>query len=131
MIGDNSWIGEDAWLLNLEPITIGSNVCISQSVRLITGSHDRRSPTFEYDNAAIVVQDGAWIAVGASILRGVVIGFGATVGAHVVAHRDVSPGQIVTLSSVAGPNSGSLPEERARTAPRTERDLEQGPYRDH
>ena len=29
-VGENSWIGVGAWLLNLEPITIGSDVCVSQ-----------------------------------------------------------------------------------------------------
>ena len=42
-VGDNSWIGEEAWILNLEPVTIGSDTCISQAVLLCTGSHDRRS----------------------------------------------------------------------------------------
>ena len=56
-VGDHSWIGEGAYLLNLEPITIGRNVCISQQVMLCTGSHDRRSPTFEYDNGPITVED--------------------------------------------------------------------------
>ncbi len=46
-IGDDSWIGERAWILNLEPVTIGDDVCVSQGVFLCTGSHDRRSPTFE------------------------------------------------------------------------------------
>src|SRR5690349_3406752 len=52
-IGANSWIGEGAWLLNLEAITIEDNVCISQEVLICTGSHDPRSPTFEFDNAPI------------------------------------------------------------------------------
>ena len=29
-VGDDSWIGEDTWILNLEPVTIGSDVCVSQ-----------------------------------------------------------------------------------------------------
>lgn len=95
-IGDYSWIGEDVWLLNLEPITIGSNVCISQAVLLITGSHDRRSPTFEYDNAPITVDDGAWLAVRATVLRGVTIGEGAIIGASALVTRDVAPGATLT-----------------------------------
>jgi putative colanic acid biosynthesis acetyltransferase WcaF len=91
-IGDNCWIGEDAWLLNLEPITIEHDVCISQGVFLCTGSHDRHSPTFEYDNAPITVKAGAWVAARASVLRGVTIGEGALVPAGVVAKRDVPPG---------------------------------------
>lgn len=43
-VGENSWIGERAWILNLEEVKIGNNVCISQEVLLCTGSHDRHSP---------------------------------------------------------------------------------------
>lgn len=80
-IGDHSWIGEETWILNLEPVTIGSHTCISQGVLLCTGSHDRRSATFEFDNAPIVVGDRAWIAARSTVLRGVTVGSGAIVGA--------------------------------------------------
>ena len=95
VVGDHSWIGEDTWILNLEPVTIGSNVCVSQGVLLCTGSHDRHSPTFEYDNAPIVVEDGAWVAARATVLRGVTIGADATVGACALVTRDVAPGATV------------------------------------
>ena len=89
-IGNDCWIGEDAWLLNLEPITIGNNVCLSQGAFLCTGSHDRRSPTFEYDNGPIMIADGAWIAARATVLRGVTVGAGAVLPAGVVISRDVA-----------------------------------------
>jgi putative colanic acid biosynthesis acetyltransferase WcaF len=88
-IGDDCWIGEDVWLLNLEPIAIGNDVCLSQGAFLCTGSHDRRSPTFEYDNGPITVGNGSWIAAQALVLRGVRIGPGAVIGARSVVTRDV------------------------------------------
>jgi putative colanic acid biosynthesis acetyltransferase WcaF len=94
-VGDHSWIGEDVWILNLERVRIGSNVCVSQGVLLCTGSHDRRSPTFEYDNAPIVVEDGAWVAARATVLRGVTVGADATIGACALVTRDVPAGATV------------------------------------
>jgi putative colanic acid biosynthesis acetyltransferase WcaF len=89
IVGSDSWIGEDVWILNLEPVVIGSDVCISQAVRLFTGSHRWDSPTFEYDNAPIRIEEGAWVAVGATILRGVTICRNATVPAGAVIRQDV------------------------------------------
>lgn len=94
-VGDNSWIGEQAWILNLEPVEIGSNVCVSQGVFLCTGSHDRNSPTFEFDNGSIRVEDQVWIAARAAVLRGVTIGHHSTVGASALVTRHVPPGSTV------------------------------------
>lgn len=91
-IGDDSWIGEDVWLLNLEPIAIGSDVCLSQGAFLCTGSHDARSPSFEYDNGPISVEDGVWVAAQALVLRNVNVGAGAVVGARAVVTRDLPSG---------------------------------------
>ena len=90
-VGANSWIGEEVWILNLEHVTIGSNTCISQGVLICTGSHDRRSPTFEFDNAPIVIGDSVWVAARATVLRGTRIGDGVTIGATVVVTGDVPP----------------------------------------
>ena len=79
------------WVLNLERVTRGSNTCISQGVLICTGSHDRRSPTFEFDNAPIVIGDSVWVAARATVLRGTRIGDGVTIGATVVATGDVPP----------------------------------------
>lgn len=94
-IGDNSWVGVGADLYNLEPITIGSDVCISQQAYLCTGSHDRHSPTFEFDNAPIVVEDGAWLCARSMVLRGVTIGANSVVGAMALVTSDVAPDSLV------------------------------------
>ena len=94
-LGDATWVGEQAWLLNLEPIVIGSNTCVSQDVLLCTGSHDRHSPTFEFDNAPIAIGDRVWIGARATVLRGVSIGSDAVVGATALVVKDVAEGSTV------------------------------------
>ncbi|MGW0036387.1 putative colanic acid biosynthesis acetyltransferase [Gordonia sp. NPDC003376] len=94
-VGDDSWIGERVWILNLEPVTIGGNTCVSQDVLLCTGSHDRKSPSFEFDNAPISVGDSAWIATRATVLRGVTIGDRSVIGAASLVVKDVPDGVVV------------------------------------
>lgn len=94
-IGDHSWIGEHAYILNLEHVKIGHDVCISQEAMLCTGSHDHRSPTFEFDNAPIVIEDGAWVAARATVLRGCTVGRDALVGAGALVIADVPPGAVL------------------------------------
>ncbi len=108
-IGDGTWIGDGAWILNLEPVTIGSDVCISQEVLLCTGSHDRHSPTFEYDNGPIIVEDGAWIAARATVLRGSAVGHDSVIGACTLVAGIIPPGTVMHA-----PRPSSRP-------PRTER----------
>jgi acetyltransferase-like isoleucine patch superfamily enzyme/glycosyltransferase involved in cell wall biosynthesis len=90
VVKDDCWIGEDAWLLNLEPITLERDVCVSQGAFLCTGSHDHRKSTFDYDNAPITIGEGAWIAAKSIILRGAVIPPGAVVKAGAVVSRTTS-----------------------------------------
>ena len=78
-IGDHCWIGEGAWILNLEPVSLGAHVCISQNVFLCTGNHDFRDPAMAYRNAPIVVEDGAWVAAQTFVGPGVSIGREAVV----------------------------------------------------
>ena len=94
VVGDDCWIGEDVWILNLEPITLGDDVCLSQAAYIFTGSHDRTSANFAYDNRAITIESGAWVAARATVLRGVTVGRGATVAAGAVLTRDLGAGEI-------------------------------------
>nr|WP_137809813.1 MULTISPECIES: putative colanic acid biosynthesis acetyltransferase [unclassified Gordonia (in: high G+C Gram-positive bacteria)] len=97
-IGDHCWLGEGVWLLNLEQITIGSNTCLSQEALICTGSHDHRSPTFEYDNGAITIGDEVWIAARATVLRGLSIGDRAVIGCGNIVTKDVAAGTIVRVN---------------------------------
>lgn len=91
-VGDDSWIGVGSYLLNVEPITIGRDVCISQQTLLCTGSHQADDMAFEYDNAPINVEDGAWVAARATVLRGVTVGRDSVVGATALVVKDVPEG---------------------------------------
>jgi putative colanic acid biosynthesis acetyltransferase WcaF len=88
-IGNDTWIGESTWIINAEPVVIGSNTCISQGVVLCSGGHDRFSPTLEFDNAPIVIGDSVWICTRATVLRGVRVGDGVTIGATALVTSDV------------------------------------------
>lgn len=94
-IGNDSWVGTDAELYNLDNIIIGSDVCISQHVFVCTGSHNRKSPTFEFDNAPIVLEDGVWLCARSTVLRGVTIGANSVIAATALVTRDVPPNSIV------------------------------------
>lgn len=70
-IGNNVWLGEQAWIDNLDYVTIGNDVCISQNALLLTGNHDYTISTFDYRNAPIIIEDGVWIGAKAVVCPGV------------------------------------------------------------
>jgi putative colanic acid biosynthesis acetyltransferase WcaF len=85
-VGEYAWLGEEAYILNLAPVVIGSNVCISQRAFLCTGSHDWSDPHFRLVSSPIEIEDGAWISAGVFVGPGVKIGRNAvaTVGSVVL-----------------------------------------------
>ena len=90
-IGDFVWLGEECWLLNLERIVIGNNVCISQRAFLCTGNHNHRLPTFDLIVKPITVEDGAWICAGSWVGPGVKIGSHAVLTACSVTAGHLEP----------------------------------------
>jgi putative colanic acid biosynthesis acetyltransferase WcaF len=93
-IGDHVWLGEECWLLNLERIVIGNNVCISQRAFLCTGSHDYKSNTFDLIVKPITLEDGCWIGAGGWVGQGVTVGAESILAAGSVATKDLAPSGI-------------------------------------
>lgn len=93
-VGENSWIGEEAWLLTLDRIEIGANVCISQRAFLCAGSHDWSKESFDLITKPIVIQDGAWICADVFIGPGVTVGTNSVVTAGSVVTQDLPPDSI-------------------------------------
>jgi|SRR5581483_1785620 putative colanic acid biosynthesis acetyltransferase WcaF len=89
-IGDHVWLGEECWLLNLDRITIGNNVCISQRAFLCTGNHNYKSRTFDLAVKPIVIMDGGWIGAGAWVGPGVVVHSHAVLTAGSIATQDLN-----------------------------------------
>ncbi len=90
-VGDHCWIGEDAWIDNLAPVTLGNHVCLSQGVYLCTGSHDWRSESFDLVTRPIHVADAAWIGARAVVGPGVTVGEGAVLALGSTASRALEP----------------------------------------
>ena len=72
IIGNNVWIGEEVWIDNLALVTIGDNVCISQGVLLLTGSHNYKSEAFDLIVNPITLEDSVWICAKAIVCSGIV-----------------------------------------------------------
>jgi putative colanic acid biosynthesis acetyltransferase WcaF len=91
--GRHCWFGEDSWIDNLAPVTLGNHVCISQGVYLCTGNHDWSDSAFGLITRPICIEDGAWIAARASLGPGVMVGkcavagFGAVVTASIPSYE--------------------------------------------
>lgn len=98
-VGDDVWLGEEALLLTLAPITIEADVCISQRAFLCTGSHDFSSQSFALVTKPIVIRRSTWIAAEVFIAPGVEIGEGSMIGAGSVVVASVPPGSRVRAAA--------------------------------
>lgn len=100
-VGNHVWIGEDAWIDNLENVTVGSHSCLSQGVYLCTGNHDWRKPGFDYRLGRITIGTGAWIGAKSLVGPGLEIADYAILTAGSVATRSLAAGRIYTGNPAA------------------------------
>ena len=87
-LGNNVFINSNCLALARGGITLDDDVMIAGNVQLLSNNHD------EYERQVltceeIVIQKGAWIGAGASILPGVNVGKYAIVGAGAIVTKDV------------------------------------------
>ena len=93
-IGDETWIGQQAFFHSAGGIDIGARVGIGPGVRIITSFHreaGRDIPIFNapVELAPVHIEDDSDIGVGAIIMPGVTIGRGAQIGAGAVVTQDI------------------------------------------
>lgn len=88
-IGNNVWVGEDAWIDNLTFVKIGSNVSISQGAFILTGNHNYKKETFDLITDPIVIEDGVWIGAKVIICPGVTL----------KTHSVITVGSVVTKNT--------------------------------
>ncbi|MBL7952498.1 MAG: colanic acid biosynthesis acetyltransferase WcaF [Flavobacteriales bacterium] len=88
-IGDHSWIGQRTWLDNLDQLTIGNNVVISQGAMIIQGSHDYKKVDYPTYTRPVVLEDGSWVGAGAIVTLGVTLRSHAVLAAGSVATKDL------------------------------------------
>ena len=94
-IGDQSSVGEHAYIYNLGRVTVGSKTTISQRAHLCAGTHDFSDPALPLLKPPILVKDQVWVCADAYVGPGVTVGEGAIVGARAVVIKDVEPWVIV------------------------------------
>lgn len=90
-IGDHVWIGQRAWLDNIDRLTIGNNVNISQGALIILGDHDYKKVSHPTIYKPVVLEDGCWIGTRAIVTLGVRVGTHAMLTAGSVASKDMDP----------------------------------------
>lgn len=66
-------------------LSIGSDVAFAPGVTVLTADHDPDSPTRAYREQKVTIGDRVWLATGATVLPGCVIGDGVVLGAQAVA----------------------------------------------
>ncbi|MGN6251294.1 MAG: sugar O-acetyltransferase [Marmoricola sp.] len=100
--GEQVFINQGCFFLDLGGITIGDRVLIGPRVTLSTAGHPVH-PDERFDaitHAPIVIEDDVWIGAAATVTPGVRIGRGSVVGAGAVVARDVPAMSVVTGTSI-------------------------------
>lgn len=93
-IGDNTWIGQNCFLHSAGGISIGANVGIAPSVKILTSFHEEEGidkPILFSEIAfrSVTIGEDSDIGIGSIIMPGVTIGKGVQIGAGSVVTKDI------------------------------------------
>lgn len=111
-IGDHCFIGENSRIWSGAKVTIGHRVLIAHDVNIFDNDthpfepgarhshyvaikHTGHPSDIDLEDRPVLIEDDAWIAAKAIILKGVTIGRGAVVAAGAVVTKDVPPNVVV------------------------------------
>lgn len=98
-VGNGTFVNFGAIMLDVAPITIGSDVQSGPNVQLLTPTHpldpDLRRAKWE-SAQPITIGDNVWLGGGAIVGPGVTIGENTVVGAGAVVTRDLPPNVVAT-----------------------------------
>lgn len=94
-IGEDTIIGDFAFLDGRAPLSIGNHVDIASQVMIYNSHHDIHSEDFHAIEASVMIDDYVFIGPRVTILPGVKIGRGAVVAAGAVVTKDIEPYSIV------------------------------------
>jgi len=94
-LGDSSTINSGCRIDNRGSIKIGSNVCISEKVTILTADHDLQSLTFDGRIRKVEISDFVFIGTRALLLPGITLAEGSAVAAGSVVTKSVEPFVIV------------------------------------
>lgn len=88
-MGKGAVLGWQSFAYSMEKIVLEDHAEVAQFVRLITGTHDIDSPTFQLYAKPIRICSHAWIASACFVGPGVTVGEGAVLGGAGVTFRDL------------------------------------------
>ncbi|MBI4137287.1 acyltransferase [Candidatus Roizmanbacteria bacterium] len=95
VIGEDTIIGDHAFLDGRDNLTIGNHVALASSVMIYNAQHDIDDEHFSPVSRPVTIEDYVFIGPRAIILPGVTIGKGAVVAAGAVVSKDVAPFTVV------------------------------------
>ena len=88
-IGEDTIVGDHAFLDGRAKLSIGSHVDIASSVMIYNSEHDLESEDFKAIEEAVEIGDYVFVGPRAIILPGVKVGKGAVVAAGAVVTKDI------------------------------------------
>jgi len=113
-IGQDTKIGDNAFLDGRAPLIIGDHVDLASSVMIYNSEHDLKSEDFHARQEAVEISDYAFVGPRVIILPGVKVGRGAVIAAGAVVTKNVPDFAIVggVPATIIGERPNKQPQYR-------------------